>query len=96
MRMRKKLFATITIGVVFLLCVYAGWKAIDNSIRNICVLENPRHVISGRINSSGGILSKGPHDHYLFYRGKRKLTGEICSKFVLVTEKEYERSIYGQ
>lgn len=52
---------------------------------NICVLDRPYYIVSGRISSYG---------YYLSYQGKRKLTGDVCEEERRVTKKEYERRMY--
>lgn len=61
-----------------------------------CVLDQPRVLVSGYIRHvSGGFLSGSSAPVYrLLYKGT-KSTGEYCEIDVSVTERKYERVIYG-
>jgi hypothetical protein len=80
---------------VLAIVVHNGWKSFRNR-NNPCVLENPRQVIGGSITPSKGLFSQGPHMYSLSCKGKRKLTGDVCERYIRVTEKEYERHMYEQ
>lgn len=62
---------------------------------NVCVMtENPRRVIDGLI-ASGIRHRAGPVMYFLYYEGEYKLSKQMCRYRVGVTQKEYERKIYG-
>ena len=63
---------------------------------NPCIMDNPPVVVSGEIRPPwSGIFASTPQTYYLWYAGKWKLTEGCCKTRRCVTEKEYERRIYG-
>ena len=95
---KKKLLEDITVWSVVLsliaifcsICVLR-FQEITKPNENPCIMDNPPVVVSGKILPEWG----NPHNHYLWYKGKRKMTGEECKTRRRVTEKEYERRMYG-
>jgi hypothetical protein len=63
---------------------------------NPCIMNSPLDVVSGEIRPPwSGLFNSTPQTYYLWYRGKWKLTEGACKTRRCVTEKEYERRIYG-
>jgi hypothetical protein len=63
---------------------------------NPCIMNSPLDVVSGEIRPPwSGVFNTTPQTYYLWYRGKWKLTEGACRTRRCVTEKEYERRIYG-
>ena len=59
-----------------------------------CIQNIPREMINGSIESiSTGFFTSGTA-YYLWYKGTKKDSGEVCAKRVRVTAGEYERRIY--
>lgn len=103
----KNILSFQTLFVVFIFG-FVGWflseifsYTIDQKRRsqeargNPCVIEHPMEAVSGKIVHPRGTFSNdGPVTYYVYYKGKRKLTGDECLKRVSVTESEYERRMY--
>lgn len=86
------------VAVVYL--IFVGVKhlchTMDYARENVCVMtENPRRVIDGLI-ASGIRHRAGPVMYFLYYEGEYKLSKQTCRYKVGVTQKEYERKIYGE
>ena len=62
---------------------------------NVCVRVKPWNCAGGSMRSTGGFLGGSMTYYWLYYDGTRKLSGEVCKRAVRVTEREYERAMYG-
>jgi hypothetical protein len=61
-----------------------------------CIMEqNPTKVVGGYIKHFRGLFSSDQPRYVLFYEGKFERTGKTCEVFQYVTEREYERQMYG-
>lgn len=78
-------------------CVVCGIKGLWDNRDGGCIPLQPRgEVTSGHIwVSSGGIFGSGTVAYLLFYPGKYEVSGKECRYYILVTEAEYSRQIYG-
>lgn len=71
-------------------------RRLQEERNNPCVIEQPTKAVSGNIIHPRGVFSNdGPITYYLYYSGKRKLTGDECLQRISVTKSEYERCMYG-
>jgi hypothetical protein len=84
---------SIIAAIMICVAVYIDATTPD---KNPCVMDHPRVPTSGYIQPAySGVFTTTPQTHYLWYKGKWKLTGEACEKRRCVTENEYERQMYG-
>lgn len=95
--MIKYLIFLCIIAIIFgvLLPIYIYFDMISQS-DNPCIQDHPWVVVAGYIQPprDSGLFTSIPQVHYLYYKGKRELTGEECRVIRCVTEKEYERRMY--
>lgn len=67
----------------------------ESKLDSSCIQDSPWVVMAGYIQPPRkGTFTSIPQVHYLYYKGKFKLTGEECNIRRCVTEKEYERRMY--
>ncbi len=80
--------------VVTFFCL--GYKHVTRQETNYCIIDNPTVVVFGEIYPArSGVFTTTPQTHYLWYKGKWKLTEGACKTRRCVTEREYEKRIYG-
>ena len=96
--MKIDLNVVVFICCAILITTIIGWFVVDEwrKSTNPCVLEYPLEVTSGIVSQSpGGLFGTGVAIYDVYYKGKRKSTGDVCEKSVRLTEREYERLMYG-
>lgn len=60
----------------------------------LCIMNTPRELIRGTIGNSGKLFFPGDPAYYLWYKGTREGSGEVCEKSVRVTAGRYEEQLY--
>ncbi len=94
---RFAVWAIPSILFCFVVCAFVlGYNHAVKRDANYCVMNSPLDVVSGEIRPPwSGVFNTTPQTYYLWYRGKWKLTEGACKTRRCVTEREYERQIYG-
>ena len=82
--------------ILILAALVTGYIEFPLTKENSCIMNSPLDVVSGEIRPPwSGIFNTTPQTYYLWYRGKWKLTEGACKTRRCVTEREYEKRIYG-
>ncbi len=91
----KNILIAIGIILIVVVALFGACGVVSQIIEdNQCILENPRQVDSGIIKSFRGIFSSGPEEYHIYYRGKSRLSGKLCTDSIRVTKEKYEKSMY--
>ncbi len=69
-----------------------GTCIMDNRENGLCIPIHPLKVSHGHISMVDGNID----EYFLSHFGEYEGTGKRCSTVDLVTEKEYDREIYGE
>jgi len=82
--------------ILILAALVSGYIEFPLTKENPCIMNSPLDVVSGEIRPPwSGVFNTTPQTYYLWYRGKWKLTEGACKTRRCVTEREYEKRIYG-
>lgn len=91
----KRILVVTCVAVCVGLCGWAARTAWNNRDGR-CVLLRPWGEAKGCIVSAGGgLLGSDTPQYWLSYPGVGERSGEACQVEFVVTEREYERVMYG-